>query len=150
MSYRNMADLFLDFVLTKRIGYWALHLQSGAEMVPWYFVYDHLNYVRYFLVYIYMMLTVPDTHPSIEEYLAAWDFVAQQQNQYSFSQTCPVGWGCRIHWQHFCNKCPEYDTKQSDGEVPVMWGFWVMRSTTSLPSLPGPLWPRVVAPDRVE
>ena len=38
---------------------------------------------------------------------------------------------------------PEYDTKQFDGEV------WGMQSTSSLPSLPGQLWPRVVAPDRV-
>ena len=27
-----------------------------------------------------------------------------------------------------------------------LWGMW---STPSLPSLPGPLWPGVVAPDRV-
>ena len=44
-------------------------------------------------------------------------------------------------------KCPGYDTKQSDGEVPAMLELWGMRSTLSLPSLPGPLWPRVVAPD---
>ena len=42
-----------------------------------------------------------------------------------------------------------YDTKQSDGEVPVMLELWVMQSTPSLPSLPGPLWSGVVAPDRV-
>ena len=41
----------------------------------------------------------------------------------------------------------EYDTKQSDCEVPVM--LWEMQSTPSLPSLPDPLWSRVVAPDRV-
>ena len=46
------------------------------------------------------------------------------------------------------NQCPEYDTKQSDGEVPVMLGPWGIRSTPSLPLLPGPLWPSVVAPDR--
>ena len=45
------------------------------------------------------------------------------------------------------NKCIEYDTKQSDGEVPLMLGLWGMRRTPSLPSLPGPLWPGVVAPD---
>ena len=27
--------------------------------------------------------------------------------------------------------------------------LWEMRSTPSLPSIPGPLWPGVVAPDRV-
>ena len=40
------------------------------------------------------------------------------------------------------------DTKQSDGEVPVMMELWGKRSTPSLPSLPGPLWSRVVATDK--
>ena len=70
---------------------------------------------------------------------------------------CPVGWGCRTHQLHLYrglrphpthNKGLEYDTKQSDGEVPVMLGLWEMRNTPSLPLLPGSLWPRVVAPDR--
>ena len=46
------------------------------------------------------------------------------------------------------SECPGYDTKQSDGEVPAVLELWVMRSTPSLPSLPGPLCPGVVAPDR--
>ena len=29
-----------------------------------------------------------------------------------------------------------------------MLELWGMRSTPSLPLLPGPLWPRVVAPDK--
>ena len=47
-----------------------------------------------------------------------------------FFSFCPVGWSCRIHQLHLCrgvrppNKCPGYDTKQSDGEVPVMLGLW--------------------------
>ena len=65
-------------------------------------------------------------------------------------------WGCRIHWLLLCrgvrpipNECPGYDTKQSDSEVPVMVELWGMRSIPSLPSLLGPLWPGVVAPERV-
>ena len=46
------------------------------------------------------------------------------------------------------NECPGYDTKQSVGVVPVMQELWGMQSTPLLPSLPGPLCPRVVAPDR--
>ena len=68
--------------------------------------------------------------------------------------SCPVGWGCRIHQLHLCrglrpplNESPEYDTKQSDGEVSVMLELWGMRSTTLLPLLSGPLWPGVVAPN---
>ena len=51
--------------------------------------------------------------------------------------------------QHSHNECPRYDTKQSDGKVPAMLKLWGMRSTSSLLSLPGPLWFGVVAPDRV-
>ena len=47
------------------------------------------------------------------------------------------------------NKCCRYDTKQSDGEIPVMLELWRMQSTLSLRSLSGPLWLRVVALDRV-
>ena len=47
------------------------------------------------------------------------------------------------------NERPGYDTKQSDGEVPVMQELWGMWSTPSLPSLHGPVWPGVVTPDRV-
>ena len=46
------------------------------------------------------------------------------------------------------NERPVYDIKQSDGELPVMLGLWGMRSILSLPLLPGPRGPGVVAPDR--
>ena len=70
----------------------------------------------------------------------------------AYMSISPVGWDCRIHRLLLCrvvrpysNECPGYDTKQSDNEVPVIlepWGMWI---TPSLPSLPGPLWPKVVA-----
>ena len=45
------------------------------------------------------------------------------------------------------NEYPRYVIKQLDGEVPVMLELYRMRSTLSFPSLPGPLWLGVVAPD---
>ena len=42
------------------------------------------------------------------------------------------------------NEYPGYDTKQSDGEAPVMLELWGMQNTPSLPLLPVPLWLRVV------
>ena len=47
------------------------------------------------------------------------------------------------------NECPGYETKQSDGEVPVMLALCGMRSTPSLSLLLDPLWSGVIAPDRV-
>ena len=65
--------------------------------------------------------------------------------------TCPFGWGWRIH---LCrgirpphNECPRYDTKQSDGDYPVMLELWGMQSIPSLQLLPGPFWPRLGASD---
>ena len=47
------------------------------------------------------------------------------------------------------NECPGYDTKQSDGEIPVMLELWGIQSFPLLPSLPGPLFLLVVVYDRV-
>ena len=47
------------------------------------------------------------------------------------------------------NECPVYDAKQSDGEASVMLKLWGMQSAPSLLLLPGPLWPKVIAPDWV-
>ena len=44
---------------------------------------------------------------------------------------------------------PGYDTKQSDGEIPVVLEPRGMQNTPSMPSLPVPLWPGVVAIDKV-
>ena len=69
---------------------------------------------------------------------------------------CPVDWGCRIHQLLLCrgvrptpaNECSGYDTKQSDGKVPVMLELWGMQSTSLLLLFPGPLWPGMVAADK--
>ena len=45
------------------------------------------------------------------------------------------------------NECTGYGTKKID-EVPVMLELWGMRSTLSVPSLQGPFWPGIVAPDK--
>ena len=59
----------------------------------------------------------------------------------------PVSWDCRIHWQLLCRgvrltypqRMSCYDTKQSDGEAPVMLELWRMWTTPLLSSLPDPL-----------
>ena len=70
---------------------------------------------------------------------------------------CPVGWGCTIHWLLLCwevrhthNEFPGYDTKEFDGEVPVMLELRGMLSTSSLTSLPGPLESEEAASERVQ
>ena len=45
------------------------------------------------------------------------------------------------------NEFPGYDINQYDGVASLILGLWEMRSTPSLPLLPGPLWPELVAPE---
>ena len=45
------------------------------------------------------------------------------------------------------NECPDYDTKQSGGDIPEVVELWELQNTPSLPSLPGSLG--VVAPDMI-
>ena len=47
------------------------------------------------------------------------------------------------------NEYPGYDIKQYDSEASVMLELRGMRISPSFQLLPGPLWPGVVAPDRV-
>ena len=47
------------------------------------------------------------------------------------------------------NECLRYDTKRSDGEIPAMLELWRMQSNPLLPSLPGPLWLRMIVLDRI-
>ena len=68
----------------------------------------------------------------------------------------PVDWGCRIRRLHLCrvvrhphNECPVYDIKKSDSEAPVILELWGMQSILSLPFFLGPLWPGMVASNRV-
>ena len=60
---------------------------------------------------------------------------------------CPVNISAR--WVRPPDEFPEYDTKQSHGEIPVMLELWEIRSTPSLPSLSGSLWTGEVVPDSV-
>ena len=72
-------------------------------------------------------------------------------------KSSPVGWrdalectGCIFaERQDSPNKSPTFDTKQHDGEAPVMLELWGMQSTFSLRLLTSPVWSGVVAPDRV-
>ena len=43
-------------------------------------------------------------------------------------------------WDPHPNEYPGYDTKQSNGEVPVMLGLWGMQSTPSLHELSISFW----------
>ena len=56
---------------------------------------------------------------------------------------------CRLGQQNTSTTSLVYDTKQSDGEAPVIIELWRIQRTPLLPSLESPLGPGVIASDRV-
>ena len=121
--YNSTWDWALFF---HTIGEHSTHLANGPEC------YTICNYCR---------------KKSLKTWKKQEEFEIRGRNEITFAQS--VGADCTsAEGKTPPNKCPGYDKKQSDGEVPVMLELWGMRSTPSLSSLWGPLWPGVVAPDR--
>ena len=71
------------------------------------------------------------------------------------TQSSMLVWGCKICRLNLCRgvwtpqRVSWYDTQQSNGEFLVMLELWIIKSIPSVPSLPGPLWSEMVAPDRI-
>ena len=120
-----------------------------------------------------ILSTVP--YATIVEFLAQYCVQLSSNPKHCFvctySQVSITVWGCRIHQllllrgvtptQECPTASPQRDNtnpprcvlhmtqKKTDGDIPVMLEHWKMRCIPSLPSLPGPLRPGVIAPDRV-
>ena len=124
--------------------------------------WENLNF-SYVFSYVKCNLAVLDAFAVIVKVMNCtrwWDIRLAWYSPGVSGQICLYGlivasWDSRIHRVYLCRRLrpPQqmswYDNKQSDSEVPVMLEILGMCSTPSLLSLPGQLWPRVVAPDRV-
>ena len=64
-SYIDMVQGLLLFLRATREGDWKLHLASLREILPWFFVYDTVNYARYFSAYISEIDSIPMTDLAI-------------------------------------------------------------------------------------
>ena len=51
--------LMMKFVRAEREGEWALHLEAGEKMLPYFLAAGYSNYVRYGLYYLRSMEKLP-------------------------------------------------------------------------------------------
>ena len=71
------------------------------------------------------------------------DYKRHQSDRIENSNIAQLAWAVEYTYcisaegQNPPNKCPRYDTKQSDGEALVIQELWGMHSIPSLPLLPG-------------
>jgi hypothetical protein len=66
-EYIHMVGILLRFIRSERDGNWKLHLNSVAEMLPFFFAYDRTNYSRWASIYLADMNRLPETAPFVHQ-----------------------------------------------------------------------------------
>ena len=84
-QYLDMVSVLLHFIRAERERDWLLHLSSFAAMLPWFAIYDHVNYTRWGSVYLADMHQLESNHPDVYEQFMAGNFVVKTSKQ-NFNQ----------------------------------------------------------------
>ncbi len=85
LQYLELVSTLLNFIRAEREGNWELHISSFRRMIPWFAVYDHVNYTRWGLVYLADMTILPITAPTVWEEFKNGNFVVKN-TQKTFNQ----------------------------------------------------------------
>jgi hypothetical protein len=64
-QYIHMIHILLWFIRAERERVWDLHLAALAEMIPYFFAYDRINYARWATVYLIDMQLLPQKAPEV-------------------------------------------------------------------------------------
>ncbi|KAL7382446.1 hypothetical protein ABVT39_022502 [Epinephelus coioides] len=79
-------QILLLFVRATRESNRQLHLSTVHLMMPWFFAYDRINYVRYLPSYWLEMVNLPITHPSCHSELSVkGQWTVQRQSEHGFA-----------------------------------------------------------------
>ncbi len=66
-NYIEMVFLLLQYIRAEREANWELHLATVAEMIPYFFICDHVNYARWVTVYLANMHLLTSSAPFVHE-----------------------------------------------------------------------------------
>ena len=86
MSYLQMVELLLSTIYSVRLGKWDLLLECIRKIIPFSFVYDHVNYTRYLPVMLGEMLELEKLFSEVHQQFQADKFAAQLTNDNLFSR----------------------------------------------------------------
>ncbi len=80
-----MVSILLNFTRAQRDGLWKLHLHAFKRMLPYFFMYDHVNYARWGTIYLAEMANLP---PDVLHEFQQGNFVVKQSKR-RFNQVSP-------------------------------------------------------------
>ncbi|CAH3020104.1 unnamed protein product, partial [Porites evermanni] len=77
-QYMLLVSILLRFTRAIREGDWVLYLSSIAEMLPWFAVFDHVNYFRWVTIFLCDMKALPCNAPEVHKAFIDGDFVTKE------------------------------------------------------------------------
>lgn len=72
-----MVELLLQYLRAERDRLCDLHLSTAAAMLPYFLVYDHVNYTRWVSVYVADKRLLPTTPPEVHAEFTPGNFGVQ-------------------------------------------------------------------------
>ena len=63
-QYLDMVFILLHFIRAESEGDW--HLSAFAFILPWFAIYDHVNYTQWGSVYLADMRQLETSHPDVQ------------------------------------------------------------------------------------
>ena len=85
-KFLRMVELLLAFIRASREGNWELHLSVFREMLPFFFILNHINYAKYGAYYLCTMRRLADTHPHVHNQLMDGHFSVQLSDKNPFAK----------------------------------------------------------------
>ena len=84
MSYFQMVELLLSTIYSVRLGKWDLLIECIRKIIPFAFVYDHVNYACYLPAMLGEMLELEKLFPEVHQQFQADEFAVQPTNDNHF------------------------------------------------------------------
>lgn len=76
----------MDFLAAERDADWETHLETFQMMLYYDGAYDHYKYLKWGIVYLHDMLSLPETHPELHEhFLNGYHVVSRKTAESSFN-----------------------------------------------------------------
>jgi len=80
VRFIEMVRLAHDLVRADREGDWHLHLQSVEAVLPYFVVFDSINYLRWCSLYLEDMKKLPENAPVVHDNFMAGRFVVKRSS----------------------------------------------------------------------
>ena len=80
-QYMGMVSIMMGFIRTDRDGDWKLHLYFFAKMLPWFALYDHVNYARWGPIYLADMSQLETSAPQVYSEFMKGKFSIKRTNK---------------------------------------------------------------------